>query len=370
MPDPAGWPGVPCALCGRDAVGFFGKQDVALAESESYRNSTPRGHAGMALCWPCLVSFHALPYGSQLTGGPSVALHSWDEGFLRSAVGRQVARNRQIAEVGARPAGYAREREVVAIKALRHYSARLIAGVDLLVYSNNNRGQLLEPHSLEQPLAEWLRRTLREPGRRRGFAVLLRAHRSGSTAGVVALARNAFRDPVLILGTGLGFLAGILAGPDPDRGEVADLADLLLSLVTEVMGMDEKDLAELRAAASNIALLLKEETSGGRLRQFAAYQREPRRLRTWLTSRGVQWAIAPPDGATGPLVSERAFDLLFDPGPDNQAWFHRNVLLVAVLQELSRLGWRSSDPDEKSTTIEELADIDRQFVGDEGEEEQ
>ncbi|MFJ2033988.1 hypothetical protein ACIN94_30675, partial [Streptosporangium sp. NPDC087985] len=81
-PEPQDRPAVACVLCGRGAVGFFGKVDVPLAESDLYRNSTPRGHSGLALCWPCLCSFYALPYGCRLTGGPSIALHSWDERFM------------------------------------------------------------------------------------------------------------------------------------------------------------------------------------------------------------------------------------------------------------------------------------------------
>lgn len=42
-PEEQSWPGVPCVLCGRDAVRFFGKLDVPLAESDAYRNNTPRG---------------------------------------------------------------------------------------------------------------------------------------------------------------------------------------------------------------------------------------------------------------------------------------------------------------------------------------
>src|SRR5262249_49756896 len=46
-------PGLACVLCSEPAVGFYGKMDVPLAESDIYRNTTPRGHEGMALCWAC-----------------------------------------------------------------------------------------------------------------------------------------------------------------------------------------------------------------------------------------------------------------------------------------------------------------------------
>lgn len=107
MPEPARWPGVPCALCGRSAVGFYGKVDVPLADAAGYCNTTARGHLGLALCWPCVCCFHALPYGTRLTGGPSAAVHSWDDAFLRSATVRQVGRTRRqiAAEAGPEPSG-------------------------------------------------------------------------------------------------------------------------------------------------------------------------------------------------------------------------------------------------------------------------
>ncbi|MEU7002663.1 hypothetical protein [Nonomuraea sp. NPDC046570] len=33
-PDPSAWPEAACVLCGRDGVGYYGKVDVSLAESD------------------------------------------------------------------------------------------------------------------------------------------------------------------------------------------------------------------------------------------------------------------------------------------------------------------------------------------------
>lgn len=73
LPGPAETIGVPCALCGRGACGFYGKVDVALGVSVNYRNTTPRGHEGLALCRGCLASFHALPYGCAIAKGRAAA---------------------------------------------------------------------------------------------------------------------------------------------------------------------------------------------------------------------------------------------------------------------------------------------------------
>jgi hypothetical protein len=351
-------------------VGFFGKRDVALAESEAYRNTTPRGHEGMSLCWPCLSCFYALPYGSQLTGGSSIALHSWDERFLRRTVPKQVSHNLKLAATGDVTRKQTEVREVVALMALRTYGERLTDGVELLVFNNNNRGQLLDSHSLQQPLAEWLRRTCRVAGRRRGFTALVRAHAGKDTPGVVGLARNAFRAPARIVTSGVRFLAASVTRPGPDQAATAALAELLFSFATEVMQVNEKDLSEIRTTAHKIAGLLAEETGRGGLKEFRAKLRNPRQLRSWLTSRAVAWAGRTHESAGGPLVSERAFVLLFDPGQDNASWFHRDLLLVGVLEELSRLGWRAKDDEEPAEVIAELDDIDRKFINDDTEDEQ
>ncbi|RKS78689.1 hypothetical protein BZB76_0115 [Actinomadura pelletieri DSM 43383] len=357
--------GVDCVLCGRPATGFFGKLDVPLAESDAYRNSTPRGHEGMALCRPCLVCFHALPYGSHLTGGASYALHSWDARFMRRTVQRQVDRNLIIAETGKVTEGYAAVREVVALRALRVYGERLTAGVELLVFNNNNRGQSLEIHSLEQPLAEWLRSTLR-PANKKGFAFLVKAHVTAYSPGVVLLARNVFGEPARLFNTAVRYLGRVVPRPDHDREQAASVSDLLYSFVTEVVQMNEKDLAEIRTAAHKVAGLLSTQETGGKLNTLRASMRDPRKMRAWLKRESLTWAIQPPEGAEGPLVTERAFVLLFGPGQDNPAWFHRDVFLFGVLERLSELGWRSKKVEEDLEEIDNATDAE--FVNKEEEQ--
>lgn len=370
MPKAADWPAADCVLCGRQSVGFFGKRDVALAESEAYRNTTPRGHEGMSLCWPCLFCFYSLPYGSQLTGGSSIALHSWDERFLRRTVPRQVSHNLKLAVTGDATQRQVEVREVVALRALRACGERLTDGVELLVFNNNNRGQLLESHSLQQPLAEWLRRTCRIAERRRGFTALVRAHVGKDIPGVVGLARNAFRAPARIVASGVHYLAASVSGLSPDPAEAADLAELLFSFATEVMQVNEKNLSEIRTTSRKIASLLAEETGWGGLREFRVKLRSSRQLRGWLTSRAIAWAGRDHKGHEGPLVSERAFVLLFDPGQDNPSWFHRDLLLVGVLEELSRLDWRAKGDEVPAEVIAELDAEDRKFISNDTEDEQ
>ncbi|WP_422770003.1 hypothetical protein ACN28C_25205 [Plantactinospora sp. WMMC1484] len=368
-PDAARAPGVPCVLCGRPAVGFYGKVDVPLAESDQYRNSTPRGHAGMAICWPCLCCFHALPYGSQLTGGPARALHSWDDDFLNWSVRTQVRRNRQEILVGRRAPRQPLAAEVLALEALRKYDDELVAGVELLVYSNNNRGQTLDVHVLDQPLAEWLRRSVRLPERRTGYRALLRAHRTANRAGVVALARNAFRAPGAVVTTAGRYLGQCAAaGRLPEN--TGPLVALMMSYVDEVMGMDQKVLSEITATADRVGELLSQR-SAGEFNKFRSAFRRSALLRSWLRREAVNWTLQHHQGDGGvadPLVSTRAYELLFDPGFDGQAWFHRELFFFAVLEKLHRRQWRPADADQaaKELADEDEAPEDREYL--DGEE--
>ncbi|MFI9531131.1 hypothetical protein [Micromonospora rosaria] len=267
-------PHVPCTLCGRPAAGFYGKMDVPLAESDLYRNSTPRHHHGMALCWPCLCCFHALPYGSQLTGGPAVVLHSWDEAFLSWTVAEQVDRNRREILVGRGLPRQPPSHEVLALRALRGYHDELNAGVELLVYSNNNRGPALDVHVMDQPLAEWLRRTSQAPVTRAGFTILLRAHKGRNRPGVVNVSRNAFREPGRIVSTAGAWLGRAACVGRLPAG-TSELVKLCMSYVDEVMGMNQEDLAEIRVTADRVGQLLGEGTAG----QFNKFYVTFRKLR-------------------------------------------------------------------------------------------
>ncbi|MFI0350928.1 Cas8a1 family CRISPR/Cas system-associated protein [Actinomadura sp. 9N407] len=368
MPEASSWPGADCVLCGRQAVRFYGKVDIPLAESDIYRNSTPRGHEGMALCWPCVVSFHALPYGCRLSGGPAAGLHSWDERLISRTTARQTRRNLQIFEVGAVTPDVELVREVIALRELRHYSSPVRADVELLLFTNNNRGQALTVEAMDQPLAEWLRRTARSPDLRRGFGVLIGAHWTPNQAAIVGLARNAFRAPDRILGAAAALLArSAERGVVPDY--TADLAAICRSFAIEVEHMNPKDLTELEAVAARVAMLLATDDSGGKLKEFYATLKSPSRMQAWLLRRAVDWLLVAPKGADGPLVTARGNELLFDPDPDVRAWFNRRMLLVAVLEQLHANGWRPADAQQVAEELAEEQGADGlQILDAEGEE--
>jgi hypothetical protein len=319
----------------------------------------------LALCWPCLVCFHALPYGCHLTGGPSTALHSWDERLLRQAVARRVRGNERHLALGRPlpPAG-PYPAEVQALRELRDYHDVLVDGVELLVFSNDNRGAVFRSHAVDQPLAEWLRQTVRQPQRRAGFTALIRAHRGDELPGAARLARYAFLNPARILTTAVNYVDGQVERSAVPPLMVADLAVLVFSYAIEVLCMREKDIEQVRMLAANIAVVVATDGDASRFKKYRIAHRD-RRLHGWLERQAVAWALAPPSGADGPFVTGEQFRLLFEPG--GQGWFHQQLLLVAVLEQLHVLGWR---PDDAGQVADELADdetagneLDEEFEG-------
>ncbi|MEU6904410.1 hypothetical protein ABZ935_03485 [Streptomyces coeruleorubidus] len=342
MPTPDTWPETGCVLCDSPAVGFYGKSDVVLAEAIAHRNTTPRSHAGLALCWPCLCSFYALPYGCHLTGGSFTALHTWDEPFAAHITRQQVRRNELLFTAGNKPA--APKAEVIALAALRGYEHRVTSGVELLLFKNNNQDQSLTAYALDQPLAEWLRATTRLPDRRTGFGCLLRACRTARGGGAENLAWRVFHRPESIPTTLASYLTTRTEAQGRPVPESPAVAELTSSYLHEVMHMDEKDLSEIRQTAQRVAVLFKQDDTGGKLTGFHALFRPGRGtdLRSWLQRHSVEWVLTRPDDGA-PLITENGFELLFSPSQDSNAWFFRQYLLTSVLAELHPRGWQPKD---------------------------
>jgi hypothetical protein len=327
---------VPCALCGRLACGFFGKVDVPLGASTEHRNTTVPGHGGLALCTGCLASFHALPYGCEISAGKAAALHSWDDDFLRSAIAVQVTRTQQKQVISSGPGGggpYARETR--ALRRLGGHRNTMRAGAELYVFSNSNREQTLDVHPLEQPLAEWLRKTMRDHQAREGFRYLVRAHWTEKVPGSALLARNAFRSPGRILQRAVGYLGGLTLESGVPPAETEALTGLCLSFVTEVLQVKERDVERIKQLAGQIAGLIAAEPEPGRLKKYEQAQRDSRQLQAYLKREAVDWALQ--SGQGQPLVTDEQWRLLFE--RDGEGWFNRDLLFISVLQALKARGW-------------------------------
>ncbi|WP_155346705.1 hypothetical protein [Acrocarpospora pleiomorpha] len=341
-------PDAPCMLCGRASCGFYGKVDLPLGASTSYRNTTVPGHDGLALCRGCLASFHALPYGCSLKGGKAVTLHSWDDEFLARAVPTQVQRTKEAAALttaGIKSGPYARE--VEALRWLRGYGARITEMVELFVFSNSNKEQTLDIHGLDQPLAEWLRTTMQDTRNPDGFRYLIRAHQTEKIPGTALLARNAFRNPPAVAQRVVSYLVGLAVEKDALPIEARPLTELCLSYVTEVLHVNQRDVDRVKELAARVAGVLAAKPERGTLKSYEHMHRESRRLEGWLKEQAVRWTLQPDQ--EGSFVTDEQWRLLFD--SDGRSRLHRDILLISVLQELSQLNWLKGvpeDPDERA----------------------
>ncbi|MGW4365462.1 hypothetical protein ACWEKT_07435 [Nocardia takedensis] len=343
--------GVLCTLCGQGACGFYGKVDIALAASVEHRNTTTPGHEGMALCRGCLGSFYALPYGCSIRGGKASVLHSWDDRALARMTARQVRRTRDrigIASTSVEQHRYSRE--VEALRALRTYEDPLADGVELSVFSNSNKAQSLDVYGMEQPLAEWLRSTTQSPELSAGMRYLIRAHHSPKVAGSVRLAYNVFRHPHRVPIAAVEYLSRLTAASEAPPPETDALAQVFRSFIKEVFGVAQRDVDQIVRLSNGIGALLRAKPQRGTLKQFQHAHGDPTRLQTWLKKQAMEWTL---DGAvTEPLVTTEQWRLLFEPG--DRVRFHRDLLFVAVLEDLARNKWLAGTPadrDDQDDTI-------------------
>jgi hypothetical protein len=356
LPSPDEAIGVPCALCGQVACGFYGKVDVALGASVNYRNTTPRGHEGLALCRGCVASFHALPYGCAISGGRAALVHSWDDSFLERTVRRQVHRMRQDATVGAGRFGDARPyaRQVAALRLIRAYEDEIQGGLDLMVFSNSNKEQTLDVHSMDQPMANWVRDIRYQPDMTDGWRYLKRAHHTPKVPGLSGLARNLFDRPRLVTGRVAGYLYELAADLRVPPREVPALAMICLNYATEVLGMEKSDAEEIRALARNVA---GEAGQGnGEFMQFIVATRKPGGLKKWLLGKAVAQVRFSQKPET--FISERQWRLLFDAGEDE--FLNRDLLLICALEEVHGLNpaWRIDDPAKRSEFDDDFKDVE------------
>jgi len=348
--------GVPCALCEQAACGFYGKVDVALGASVNYRNTTPRGHEGLALCRGCVASFHALPYGCAIAGGRAATVHAWDDRFLERMVGRQVHMMRQNAAVGAGQFGDARPyaRQVAALRLIRAYDDEIHGGLALMVFSNSNKEQTLDVHSMGQPMANWVRGIRYQPGMTDGWRYLKRTHHTPNVPGLSGLARNLFDRPRLVTERAVSYLYGLATDLRVPPREALGLATICLNYATEVLGMEKSDAEEIRALARRVAGEVSQ--SSGEFMQFIVAARKLGDLKKWLRGKAisqVRFGQAPE-----PFVSERQWRLLFDAG--DTGFLNRDLLLICTLEEVHELDakWRTDDLAKRSELDDDFSDVE------------
>lgn len=347
----SGLSGVPCMLCGQPACGFYGKVDIPLAASVEHRNATVPGHDGMALCRGCLASFYAMPYGCSIRGGKASTLHTWDDHALAKLTARQVRRTRSRIGIASTSIAERRySREVEALRALRSYEDRLRDGVELYVFSNSNKQQTLDVYGVEQPLAEWLRSTLQSPVLDAGFRYLIRAHYRPKFPGSARLAYNIFRSPHLVPIAAVDYLSRLTSESGAPPPETNALAQVYRSFIKEVFGVAQRDVDQIVRLGNGIGALLRENPQRGTLKQFEHAHGDVGRLQTWLKRQATMWTLG--QKVSEPLVTTEQWRLLFEPG--DRVRFHRDLLFVAVLEDLARHQWLAGSPDDRDDQDDDI----------------
>ncbi|MEO3753616.1 hypothetical protein [Streptomyces sp. B6B3] len=355
----------PCAYCGREAYTWFGKVDIPLGASVAHRNTTARGHQGTPLCYPCVACLWAFPYGSTLSGGRAVLIHSWDDDFLAETTGQAVDRTERAASLampkGVKPGPYARELAV--LHAVRAYGRRITAPVELMVLSNSNKEQSLATQELGQPVAEWLRSTRRSGDAQAGYKALVATQGTKQVPGEAFLAKRAFARPSQVLDFAVGHLLTQISATVRLPSEIHLLSPLIVSYCREVLTMDDKDVERIKALAQRVAGLLSKDDRPGPFRDFIRANSKGGNLHGWFRTKSVDWLLYPrPEGATPTLLPVQDYRLLFE---DDRSWSWRRLLVFAVIEALGTAGWEPKGSKEEMQEVEEAA----QAAGADNEEE-
>jgi hypothetical protein len=353
-PQEAAWPDVPCAYCDRRACGWFGKVDIPLAASHEYRNTTAPGHLGTPLCYPCVVSLWAFPYGADLSGGRATAIHSWDDTFLGATTGAAVRKTSRAASLpsgkAAKPGPYARERMV--LTEVRGYSRRIEASVELLVLSNSNKEQFLRTQRLTSPIAEWLRTTVRDAD---GYRALVSSQAAKDIPGEAYLARRLFARPESVFHRVTFHLVERVSALRRIPQDARHLKPIVYSYCRQVLTMDEKDFTRITALGDRLAHMLAAE-SAGKLTGFIHANSKGGQLDRWLRRKSIDWLTVPqrqrPADAPKALVSAQDCRLLFD---SDRSWSYRRLLMFAVIEGLAERDWQPRGTSEEIDAMTEAA---------------
>ncbi|MEW2350593.1 hypothetical protein AB0904_23340 [Streptomyces sp. NPDC006684] len=347
--------GVPCAYCGREACDWFGKVDIPLGASVEHRNTTAPGQQGTPLCFPCVACLWAFPYGARLAGGRAMAVHSWDDSFLAWSVQSAVRRTQQDAAVSAaqknvKPGPY--ERELSVLKAVRGYGHRITAPVELIVLSNSNKEQLLVTQEMSEPIAVWLRSTVRRSERAKGYSVLVATQAAREVPGEAFLAKRLFSGPGQVLVSAVAhMLERMAAAEGAISPEAVSLGPILHSYCEEVLNMDEKDVERIRSLAGRLASVLGRDSRPGPLRDFIRANSRGGDLHGWFRTKAVEWQLFPrPEDSAPVLLPVHDYRLIFE---DERSWAWRRLLTFAVLEALAQAGW---EPKGSKEELREFSD--------------
>lgn len=357
-PEPHAWPDADCVLCHRPAVGHYDKTNIPLAASGSYINTTAPGTRGWALCWGCLTSMWAAPYGSLIHAGACVSLVSADDHQQAAFTTRQVRRTRRIAQTGNnQPLTGQFLREQYTVRHIRELTTDQIhAGVQLIVWSNHNQTPECTPHLLDTETVRWLHSTAR-PDRATAWADLCRVFHTPKATGFAALSTTILNQPSTVPTRVINHLLS-RANDTTIPAAATRLTPLITSYAEEVLNMPAEPRDDILTLAEAITSLITADKASGTaspLSGFIEKSKTPGTFKDWLMNRGVHWAKNHP--TSGPLFTTRQFELLFSPR-DEHTWWWRQLLRAAVVSKLGERGYVPTDDDTAPTDTAQAADFD------------
>jgi hypothetical protein len=373
-PATPGMAGFPCVLCARPADQVAGKHQFPLIASTAYRNTTAPGVPGWPLCWPCLVTGWAMPYGATYLRGQLVVFDATDHQLLGHLAGRAVQENRRYLSVDqvAEPTRL-EDPTTVAFRALRGYRETPQSGVRMLVFRNDNRGARLRSHRIAQRRCAFVvgleaRDRAAELGLRavcRAFDVhapdgtLRRPGENRAAAGLLEQPEHRF------LSHARRALLGILSSGSASDAP-ATIPALARRYAKEVLNVSTVDSDRIEQLSQRVAALIGNGEVRGPLRAFTQASRSPRKLNSWFRRQAVDRLITDPQA--GPLLEPADYQLLFQEGSDG--FVARDLLFFAVIARLHEQGWgRSLDEDTRAELVAELADATTDEREDEDDEE-
>jgi hypothetical protein len=192
---------------------------------------------------------------------------------------------------------------------------------------------------MSQPVAVWLRSTVRRSDRKQGYKALLATQATKQVPGDAFLAKRLFTRPGQVLGVAVAnLLARAAAAQGVIPPEVRDLGELLNSFCEEVLIMDEKDIERIKGVAARVATLVSRDSRPGPFRDFIRANSKGGNLYGWFRSKAVEWLLLPrPEGTEAVLLPVADYRLLFE---DERSWAWRRLLTFAVLEALAVKGWQ------------------------------
>jgi CRISPR-associated protein Cst1 len=357
----------PCTFCGQPSGVVWGKSNLPLFDTSKMINNLPPRSTGWAICRACRVAAWALPYGAWLTAGSAAVLSCGEDAVERLFTRRNVARARQVQQLGFGGLPASASAETITLDALRAHAAGTPAAATLWIFKNDNDNQKawLRVATTRGGVPTFLRRMFADPDCRHGWRALtfVLTERGGDghvkTSGAAKAAKTLF-DP-----------AGRPGEPPADRlpkqllRQAKDVTRVtarralawrsLLRLYMEVM--HQMDTSQVKPARELIVNWITQESNPrGRFNEYVRASDSAYRLQGLLMRASARLLL---DGRQPPDITAVAPALLAAGPASQDGWRLRGLLFFDVVAELTargaEIGHKNGEEDEPDdSAVDEL----------------